>query len=87
MDETIVRDSLNNCKSVVGIDASQLHHYHMCQAMSIGLLTIMDLESCKFKLRQNKTRGFEKNGNVILSKSQTTIQSGELLYDEHTKCL
>ena len=31
VDETFIRNSRNNCKSIVGIDASQLHPSSMCQ--------------------------------------------------------
>ena len=33
LDETFIRNSGNICKSIVGIDASQLYPYSMCQAM------------------------------------------------------
>ena len=33
VDETLVRKSTNLCKSIVGIDASQLYPYSMCQPM------------------------------------------------------
>ena len=37
VDETFVRKSSNLCKSIVGIDASQLYPYSMCQPMPTGL--------------------------------------------------
>ena len=32
VDETFIRNSRNSCKSIVGIDASQLYHYYMCHS-------------------------------------------------------
>ena len=37
VDETFIRNSGNICKSIVGIDASQLYPYSMCQPMPTGL--------------------------------------------------
>ena len=39
VDETFIRDSGNNGKSNVGIDASHLYPYSMCQPMRTGLFT------------------------------------------------
>ena len=39
VDETFIRNSRNLCKSIVGIDASQLYPYSMCQPMPAGLYT------------------------------------------------
>ena len=66
VDETFIRKSTNLCKSIVGIDASQLYPYSMCQPMPTGLYTRWnyDTESQKFMPRQNKTRSFE---NMVLS--------------------
>ena len=36
VDEIFIRDSGNICKSIVGIDASQLYSYSMCQPMPTG---------------------------------------------------
>ena len=62
VDETFIRNSGNLCKSIVGIDTSQLHIYSMCQAMPTGLYTRWeyDTESNRFKAQQNKSRNFEK---------------------------
>ena len=61
IDETFIRKSTNLRKSFVGIDASQLYPYSMCQPMPNGLYTRWndDSESRKFMPRQNKTRSFE----------------------------
>ena len=37
--ETFIPNSENTCKSIVGIDASQLYPYSMCQPMPTGLYT------------------------------------------------
>ena len=66
VDETFIRKSTNICKSFVGIEASQLYPYSMCQPMPIGLYTRwdMDSETSRFTRRQNKTRSFE---NIVMS--------------------
>ena len=60
--ETFIRKSTNLCKSIVGIDASQLYPYSMCQPMTTGLYTRWDFDSETSRVipRQNKTRSFEK---------------------------
>ena len=42
--ETFIRISTNLCKSIVGIDASQLYPYSMCQPMPTGLYTRWDFD-------------------------------------------
>ena len=66
VDETFTRNSSNLCKSIVGIDASQLYPYSMCQPMPTGLYTSWeyDSETKRFTARQNKSRSFE---NMVLS--------------------
>ena len=63
VDETFIRKSANICKSIVGIDASQLYPYSMCQPMPTGLYTRWDLDSetGRFTPRQNKTPSSENN--------------------------
>ena len=39
VDETFIRKSENICKSIVGIDSSQLYPHSMCQPMPTGLYT------------------------------------------------
>ena len=39
VDETFIRKSSNLCKSYVGIDASQLYPYSMCEPVPTGLCT------------------------------------------------
>ena len=66
VDETFIRNSRNICKSIVGIDASQLYPYSVCQPMPTGLYTRWeyDTESNRFKPQQNKSRNFE---NIVMS--------------------
>ena len=66
VNETFIRKSTNICKSIVGIDASQLYPYSMCQHMPTGLYTRWDIDSDtgRFTPRQNKTRSFE---NMVMS--------------------
>ena len=54
------------CKSLVGIDASQLYPYSMCQPMPTGLYTRWEYgsETRRFTARQNKSRFIE---NMVLS--------------------
>ena len=42
--ETFIRKSKKLCKSIVGIDASQLYPYSMCQDMPTGLYTRWDYD-------------------------------------------
>ena len=66
VDETFIRNSGNVCKSIVGIDASQLYPYSMCQPMPTGFYTRWeyDAESNRFKPQQNKSGNFE---NMVMS--------------------
>ena len=66
VDETFIRNSGNICKSIVGIDASQLYPYSMCQPMPTGLYTRWEYgaESDRFKPQQNKSVNFE---NMVMS--------------------
>ena len=61
VDETFIGKSTNICKSIVGIDASQLYPSSMCQPMPTGLYTRWDFDSETSIItpRQNKTRSFE----------------------------
>ena len=66
VDETFILISGNFCKSIVGIDASQLYPYSTCQPMPTRLYTRWeyDAESSSFKPQQNKSRNFE---NMVMS--------------------
>ena len=39
VDETFIRKSTKKCKPIVGMDASQLYPYSICEPMTIGLYT------------------------------------------------
>ena len=62
VDETFIRKSSNLCKSIVGIDASQLHPSSICQPRPTGLYTRWeyDSETKRFTARQNNSLSFEK---------------------------
>ena len=66
VDQTYIRSSSNICKTIVGIDASQLYPFSMCQEMPTGLYTRWeyDSETDHFKARNNRTRNFE---NMVMS--------------------
>ena len=71
VDQIFIRKSTITCKSIVGIDASQLYPYSMCQPLPTGLYTRwnIDSETGRFTPRQNKTRSFE---NMVMSYFQRT---------------
>ena len=64
--KTFIRKSSNLCKSIVGIDASQLYSHSRCQPMPTGLYTRWeyDSETKRFTARQNRSRFFE---NMVMS--------------------
>ena len=66
VDATFSRKSSNLCKSIVGIDGSQLYPYSMCQTTPTGLYTRCeyDSESKRFTAHRNKSYSFE---NMVLS--------------------
>ena len=66
VDETFIRNSSNVCKSIFGIDASQLYPYSMCQDIPTGLYTRWEFnfDIQKFKTRHNRSRNFE---NMVMS--------------------
>ena len=70
VDQTYIRNTENICKSIVGIDASQLYPFSMCQEMPTGLYTRweFDSDSQNLKARQNKSRKFE---NMVMSYLQS----------------
>ena len=77
VDKTFIRKSRNVCKPIVGIDASQLYPYLMCQSMPTGLCTRwhLDSETSSFTPRQNKTRSLE---NKLMSFFQRTRPGCEI---------
>ena len=72
VDETFIRKSSNLCKSIVGIDASQLYPHSICQPMRTGLYTRReyDSETKRFTAPQNKSRSFENMALSYFQKSQ-----------------
>ena len=77
VDETFIRKSTDLFKSVVGIDASQLYLYSMCQPMPTSLYTRwnLDSETSRFIPRHNKTRSFE---NMVMPYFQRTRRECEI---------
>ena len=77
VDETFIRKSANIFKSIVGIDASQLYPYSMCQPMPTGLYSrwALDSETSRITPRQNKTRSFEI---MVMSYFQRTRSECEI---------
>ena len=61
VDEIFILKSVHLCKSIVGIDPSQLYPYSMCQPMPTRLYRRWeyDSETERFTARQNKSRSFE----------------------------
>ena len=77
VDDFFYKNSAKICKSIVGIDASQLYPYSMCQPMPTGLYTRsnFDSEANRFTPRQNGTRSFE---NMVMSYFQRTRPECEI---------
>ena len=70
VDETFIRKSTNICKSIVGIDASQLYPYSMSQPTPTGLYTRWDTDQKTSRLTPGqKSRSFE---NMVMSYFQRT---------------
>ena len=69
VDRTYIRNSSNFCKKIIGIDASQLYPFSLCQEMPTGLYTWWeyDSETDWFQARNNRTRNFDKNENMVMS--------------------
>ena len=79
VEKTFIRRSNNVCKAILGIDASQLYPFSICQAMPTGLYTRWEFDSDlqNLKARQNKIRKFE---NTVMSfyhatRPECTIES------------
>ena len=66
VDQIYIRNSSNVCKTIVGIDASQLNPFSMCQEIPAGFYTRweFDSETDWFKARKNRKRNFE---NTVMS--------------------
>ena len=75
-DETFIRKSSNLCKSIVGMDASQLYHYSMCQPMPTGLYTQWEYDSeTKIHSSPKQTSLLREYASVILSTKTTRLQN------------
>ena len=61
VNEILIRKSPNFCKAFVGIDASQLYPFSICQPTPTELYTghEIDKDLQRFKQKQNNTSGFE----------------------------
>ena len=75
--ETFIWSSRNNCKSIVGNDASQLYPYSMCLPMPTGLNTRWEYDTAyiRFKPQQNKSRNF---GSMCMSYFQRQRPDGKI---------
>ena len=71
VDETFIKNSSNVCKSIVGVDASQLYPFSMCQDMPTGLYTRLEFDTHmqKLKGRHKRSGNFE---NMVISYYQET---------------
>ena len=89
VDETFIRDSSNICKSIVGIDASQLYPYSLCQDMPTGLYTRweFDTDMQKFKARHNRTRTFENMVMYFYQNQDQNVKLRAFLYLENRRKL
>ena len=76
VDETFIRKSANICKSIVGIDSSQIYCYSICQPMPTSLYTRWNLvsETGRFMPRQNKTRSFENMVMTYFQRNRTDFE-------------
>ena len=76
VDEIFVRKSTNICKSIFGIDTSQLYSYLMCQPMPTGLYTRRGLgrETSRFTPQQNGTRSFENMVIIYFIKKEPIVK-------------
>ena len=52
VDQTFIRNSENLCKSIVGIDASQLYPFSMCQEIPTGLYTRWEFDTDSQKVNK-----------------------------------
>ena len=85
VDETFLRKSTNKSNSIIGIDASQLYPYSMCQPMLTGLYTSWDIDSetGRFTPRQNIPVASKiwsclifNVQDLIVKKRASTLQAG-----------
>ena len=81
VDETVIRKPAKLCKSIVGIDASQLYLYSMCQPMPTGLFTRWnyDTEPQKFMTGQTKHDLSKKWSFLISNKLVRNVELKTML--------
>ena len=73
--KTFIRKSTNLCKSVVSIDASQLHPYSMCQPMLHGLCTRWNYDSEPQKIHASTEQNtlLRKHGPFLFSTNSSRM--------------
>ena len=81
MDKTFIRDSPNICKLNVGVDASQLDPFSMCQDNSIGLRGATSLDSFLKAYKSSETKSFS------LTRGLTVRTSSRIKSYPHVKPL
>ena len=90
VNETFIRKSTNICKSFVGIDASQLYPYSMCQPMPTGLIRVGIWTQKRVVSHLDKTRlaamkiwsrpiSIEQDQNVKLKASLQQVDRRKLI--------
>ena len=87
VDEIHIRNSSSVCKSIVGIDASQLYPFSMCQDMPTGLYTRweFDTEMQKFKARHNGTRNLRIWSCLFIKNQNQNVKLRAFLHLENRK--
>ena len=81
--DPFVRKSNKLSKSIVGIGASQLYYYSMCQDMPTGLYTRLDYNegTQKVKAMQNRVRTFKR---MVINFFKATIPESKIESYYHT---
>ena len=86
VDQIYIRNSENICRSIVGIDASELYPFPVCQELPTKLHTRWetDSDSQKFKARQKEPKTFE-NMAMLHLQSQCPKSTFESYYTTGTQ--
>ena len=76
VDETFIRKSTNLCKSIVGIGASQLYPYSMCQPMPTGIYRRWDFDSetNTFTPRQKRPAALKIRSSLISKEQDQNVK-------------
>ena len=87
VDETFIRKPTNICKSIAGIDASQLYPSSRCQPVPTGLYTRWDIDSetGRFTPPQNKTLRFENMVMPYFHRTRPDFWNREFLHYRQTE--